>query len=173
MKTWEDSGLSTSAVRLILVDNAGYCAKAFKDHLQEYFPQATLRTCWAHSANRFGATIWEHKHMAPLRQYVTWMRSLVHGVNQCSRRQRYIAAIGKVLPDFTDTRWTSNLLSAEHHLVFFDKEVEWLQAEEARLQGKPKSKSQDDEPRCGRIHLHVFHFSPSAPNLLFPSVWSC
>ena len=128
---WDALGIPRAVVRLTLVDNAGYCKKAFDDHLTVVFPNAVLRRCWAHSANRSGATIFEHPLMAALKEYMRLMRALVHAMNQCQRRHRYVADIGKVLLDYTDTRWTSESVTAEHHAQKFNDECVWLEHEVA------------------------------------------
>uniref|UniRef100_A0A7S4LKC2 DUF659 domain-containing protein n=1 Tax=Eutreptiella gymnastica TaxID=73025 RepID=A0A7S4LKC2_9EUGL len=138
LDAWEGLGLPRQKVKLVLVDNAGYCAKAFAAHLAIFFKNATLHTCWAHTANRFGATILEHPEMAPLREYLRVMRSLVHGANQSSRRQRYCTAIGVCLPDYTDTRWDSATRTAEHHAAQMKKEYQWLKDEMQRIEQEKK-----------------------------------
>ena len=67
MDAWEHPGLPRDRVGVVLVDNAGYCARAFKDHLVAFFGNARLRTCWAHCANRFGVAMLEHKGLANMR----------------------------------------------------------------------------------------------------------
>ena len=46
---WDALGIPRAVVRLTLIDNAGYCKKAFNDHLMLLFPNPVLRTYWAHS----------------------------------------------------------------------------------------------------------------------------
>ena len=77
MNEWPALNLPREKVLLVLVDNAGYCALAFTAHLQAFFPNAKLRTCWGHTGNRFGAAMLEHPDMAELREYLKLMRSLV------------------------------------------------------------------------------------------------
>ena len=52
MDAWEQLGLPRDRVGVVMVDNVGYCAKAFKDHVAVFFGNARLRTCWAHSQRR-------------------------------------------------------------------------------------------------------------------------
>ena len=49
---WEKLNLLRHAVKLLFVDNAGYRAKSFREHLACFFKNAKLRTCWGHSEPR-------------------------------------------------------------------------------------------------------------------------
>ena len=42
---WDTLNLPKTTMRFVLVDNAGYCKKAFADHLVVLFSNAILRTC--------------------------------------------------------------------------------------------------------------------------------
>ena len=101
---WEKLNLPRHAVKVVLVDNAGYCAKSFTEHLAAFFKNARLRTCWGHSGNRSAAPLQEHPNMTPLCTYMKYMQTLVHRNWFTSRRQRYIAFVGQKLPDYIDTR---------------------------------------------------------------------
>ena len=110
MDAWDQLGLPQDRAGVVVVDNAGYCAKTFKDHLAAFFGNAQLRTWWAHCANRFfGTAMQEHKELADMRNCMRWMRSLPWRAQQAQHRQRYIDFIGGNPPDYTDTRWSSSM----------------------------------------------------------------
>ena len=76
---WENLNLLRHAVKLVLVDNAGYCAKSFREHLAAFFKNARLSTCWGPPGNQFAAPLQEHPNMTPLCTYMKYMRrNLVH-----------------------------------------------------------------------------------------------
>mmetsp|Transcript_38159 Transcript_38159/g.62955 ORF Transcript_38159/g.62955 Transcript_38159/m.62955 type:complete len:100 (-) Transcript_38159:21-320(-) len=83
MNEWPALNLPREKVLLVLVDNAGYCALAFTAHLQAFFPNAKLRTCWGHTGNRFGAAMLEHPDMAGLRDYLKYMHPLCMVLIRC------------------------------------------------------------------------------------------
>ena len=53
-----------------------------------------------------------------------------------SRGYRYKESVGKLLPDFVDTRWFTQSDTAQHHAPYYPKEVEWLK-EEAKKSDHP------------------------------------
>ena len=66
-----------------------------------------------------------------LKGYMHLLCALVHGMNQCQRRHTYVVDNGKLLPDYTDTRWTSHSVIAEHRAKDFNDECIWLHNEPA------------------------------------------
>ena len=124
MEAWEQLGLPRDHVGSVLV--VGYYAKAFKDHLAPFFGNTRLRTCRAHSANRFGVAMQEHKELADMRNYMRWMCSLLWGAQQAQRRQKYIDFTGESPPSYMDTRWSSSMEIAVHHSKYLHGEYQWL-----------------------------------------------
>ena len=135
---WEELGLPRDRVGVVLVD-----MKAFRGHLAAFFGNAGLRTCWAHSANKFGAAMQEHKGLADMRNYMRWMCSLLWGAQQAQRRQRYIAFIGATLLDYTATRWSSSMEIAAHHSKKLRAESHWVK-QEAEDHKKKREKEIDE-----------------------------
>ena len=69
-----------------------------------------------------------------------YMHTLVHGNWSTSRRQRYVECVGKLLPDYTDTRWSSACEAAQHHAQFSVIEIRWLYAKGTRKEEKERDK---------------------------------
>ena len=128
MDAWEQLGLPRDRLGVVMIDNGGYCAKAFKDHLAAFFGNARLRPCWAHSVNRFGVAMLEHKELADMCNYMRWMHSLLWGAQQAQRRQRYIDFIGESTPDYSDTGWSSSMETTAHS-KYLRGEYHWLKQE--------------------------------------------
>ena len=143
---WKKLNLPRHAVKLVWVDNAGYCAKSFREHLAALFKNSKLRTCWGHSGNWFAAPLEEHPNMTPLCTCMKYMR-ITHWsiLGLVQRRQRYILFVGQKLPGYTDTRWSSACDSSEHHATFLVAELKWLYAGATRNEEKERDKDQTND----------------------------
>ena len=106
MEAWGQVGLPRDHVGVVLVDNAGYYAKAFKDHLAALLATHSCTRAGLIlliGANRFGAAMLEHTELAHMHDYMRRMRSMLWGAQQAQCRQRYIDFMGESPPDYIRT----------------------------------------------------------------------